>query len=142
MKGLDSVFNVSLAKLLGSKSFMLLCSALLGLSPLPWEKKKKKKKLSYHCDQASSSCFFAFLFFFLDIQTTPLLSLSCPPVFSPEEDALFLPEPRQNLPVHPSQSSYLLAHLTALRDSLPSSSMNRPRLSTAHSFLGPCPSAS
>lgn len=43
MKGLDSVFNVSLAKLLGSKSFMLLCSALLGLSPLPWEKKKKKK---------------------------------------------------------------------------------------------------
>lgn len=48
MKGLDSVFNVSLAKLLGSKSFMLLCSALLGLSPLPWE--KKKKKLSFFSD--------------------------------------------------------------------------------------------
>lgn len=32
MKGLDAVFNVSLAKLLAPKSFMLLCTALLGLS--------------------------------------------------------------------------------------------------------------
>ena len=40
MKGLDSVFSVSLAKSLGAKSFMLLCGALLGLSPLPWKRKK------------------------------------------------------------------------------------------------------
>lgn len=41
MKGLDSVFSVSLAKSLGAKSFMLLCGALLGLSLLPWKRKKK-----------------------------------------------------------------------------------------------------
>lgn len=42
MKGLDSIFSVSLAKSLGAKSFMLLCSALLGLSLLPWKRKKEQ----------------------------------------------------------------------------------------------------
>ena len=41
MKGLDSVFSVSLAESLGAKSFMLLCGALLGLSLLPWKRKNK-----------------------------------------------------------------------------------------------------
>lgn len=57
MKGLDSVFNVSLAKLLGSKSFMLLCSALLGLSPLPWEKKKKKSCLFFRIEMTQVDYF-------------------------------------------------------------------------------------
>lgn len=41
MKGLDSVFSVSLAKSLGAKSFMLLGGARLGLSLLPWKRKKE-----------------------------------------------------------------------------------------------------
>lgn len=41
MKGLDAVFNVSLAKLLAPKSFMLLCTALLGLSLVTLGEKKK-----------------------------------------------------------------------------------------------------
>lgn len=43
MKGLDAVFNVSLAKLLAPKSFMLLCAALLGLSLVTLGARKKKK---------------------------------------------------------------------------------------------------
>lgn len=50
MKGLDAVFNVSLAKLLAPKSFMLLCTALLGLSLVTLGEKKKKVTFLFFLD--------------------------------------------------------------------------------------------
>lgn len=59
MKGLDAVFNVSLAKLLAPKSFMLLCTALLGLSLVTLgEKKKKVTFLFFFCIEMTQVDYF------------------------------------------------------------------------------------
>lgn len=58
MKGLDAVFNVSLAKLLAPKSFMLLCTALLGLSLVTLGEKKKKLPFYFFCIEMTQVDYF------------------------------------------------------------------------------------